>query len=42
MSPLTLLSDRFIDQFLDRLLTVGLILIKRNRIPEVLGSALNF
>ena len=42
MPPLALLSDRFINQFLDRILTVGIILVKRNRTAEVLGSTLNF
>jgi hypothetical protein len=40
--PLALLSDRFINQFLHRILTEGLILVKRNRTAEVLGSTLNF
>jgi hypothetical protein len=41
--PLDLLSDRFINQFLHRILTVGIILVKRNRIAEVLlGSTPNF
>ena len=40
--PFTLLSDQFIDKFLDRILMVGFILIKHNRTSEVLSSMLNF
>ena len=38
----TLLSDQFIDEFLDHILIVGLILVKRNRTSEVLSSMLDF